>query len=71
MYLVQMLLPRSGIQGQPFPGRDFDRLKEELAARFDGVAAYPDPMHEAEALTTAHSGDGRQAEPSPHPNAAC
>ncbi|TRC98371.1 hypothetical protein FJV76_13830 [Mesorhizobium sp. WSM4303] len=40
MYLVQMLLPRSDNQGQPFPGRDFDRLKEELAARFDGVTAY-------------------------------
>ncbi|MBZ9768785.1 hypothetical protein LB526_18665 [Mesorhizobium sp. CA6] len=40
MYLVQMLLPRSDNQGQPFPGRDFDRLKEELAARFEGVTAY-------------------------------
>lgn len=36
MYLVQMLLH----QGQLFPGRDFDRLKEGLATRFDGVTAY-------------------------------
>ncbi|TGQ04887.1 MULTISPECIES: hypothetical protein [unclassified Mesorhizobium] len=40
MYLVQILLPRSDNQGQPFPGREFDRLKEELAARFEGVTAY-------------------------------
>jgi hypothetical protein len=40
MYLVQILLPLSDNQGQPFPGREFDRLKEELAARFKGVTAY-------------------------------
>jgi len=40
MYLVQILLPLSDNQGQPFPGREFDRLKEELAARFEGVTAY-------------------------------
>jgi hypothetical protein len=26
--------------GQPFPQEDFDRVKEELASRFDGVTAY-------------------------------
>ncbi|RUW77636.1 MULTISPECIES: hypothetical protein [unclassified Mesorhizobium] len=40
MYLIQILLPRSDNQGQPYPRRDFDRLKEELAACFDGVTAY-------------------------------
>ncbi|TGQ77178.1 hypothetical protein EN851_22995 [Mesorhizobium sp. M8A.F.Ca.ET.208.01.1.1] len=40
MYLVQILLPRSDNQGEPFPRTDFDRVKEELAARFDGVTAY-------------------------------
>ncbi|TGR72776.1 hypothetical protein EN832_34550, partial [Mesorhizobium sp. M1C.F.Ca.ET.189.01.1.1] len=40
MYLVQILLPRSDNQGEPFPRTDFDRVKEELTARFDGVTAY-------------------------------
>jgi hypothetical protein len=40
MYLVQILLPRADNSGQPFPREDFDRVKNELAQRFDGVTAY-------------------------------
>jgi hypothetical protein len=40
MYLVQILLPRADNSGRPFDGEDFDRVKEELAGRFEGVTAY-------------------------------
>lgn len=40
MYLVQILLPRADNRGTPFPRDDFDRVKEELASRFEGVTAY-------------------------------
>lgn len=40
MYLVQILLPRADNTGTPFSQNDFDRVKEELASRFDGVTAY-------------------------------
>ncbi|OBQ74049.1 MULTISPECIES: hypothetical protein [unclassified Mesorhizobium] len=40
MHLVQILLPCSDNDGQPFAQEDFDRVKEELASRFEGVTAY-------------------------------
>ncbi|WP_027154418.1 hypothetical protein [Mesorhizobium sp. WSM2561] len=40
MHLVQILLPRADNTGRPFDREDFDRLKEELAASFEGVTAY-------------------------------
>lgn len=40
MHLVQILLPRTDNTGQPFSRKDFDRVKEDLASRFEGVTAY-------------------------------
>ncbi|MBZ9819704.1 hypothetical protein [Mesorhizobium sp. CA4] len=40
MHLVQILLPCMDNDGQPFAQEDFERVKEELASRFDGVTAY-------------------------------
>ena len=40
MHLFQILLPRADNAGTPFPKQEFDRLKKELARRFDGVTAY-------------------------------
>ncbi|KAA3452162.1 hypothetical protein C7I87_02985 [Mesorhizobium sp. SARCC-RB16n] len=40
MQLVQILLPRTDNAGKPFAREDFDRVKDELALRFDGVTAY-------------------------------
>ena len=40
MHLVQILLPRADNAGRPFDRADFDGVKAELAARFDGVTAY-------------------------------
>lgn len=40
MHLVQILLPCMDNGGQPFAQGDFERVKEELASRFDGVTAY-------------------------------
>ena len=40
MHLFQILLPRADNSGTPFSRSQFDRLKEELARRFDGVTAY-------------------------------
>ncbi|CDX12523.1 conserved hypothetical protein [Mesorhizobium plurifarium] len=40
MHLVQILLPCMDNGGQPFPKEDFERVKEELAGRFEGVTAY-------------------------------
>ena len=40
MHLVQILLPRADNDGRPFSREDFDRVKQELASRFQGVTAY-------------------------------
>jgi hypothetical protein len=40
MHLFQILLPRADNRGQPFQREDFDRIKAELAAQFEGVTAY-------------------------------
>lgn len=40
MHLFQILLPSTDNAGKPFPSEDFDRVKEELAQRFNGVTAY-------------------------------
>ncbi|TPK04946.1 hypothetical protein FJ872_26835 [Mesorhizobium sp. B2-5-9] len=40
MHLVQILLPRADNAGKPFAKEEFDRVKGELALRFDGVTAY-------------------------------
>jgi hypothetical protein len=40
MYLIQILLPCADNSGAPFPKEEFDRLKQELAADFDGVTAF-------------------------------
>jgi hypothetical protein len=40
MHLVQILLPRADNTGRGFPREDFDRVKQQLASRFDGVTAY-------------------------------
>jgi hypothetical protein len=40
MHLFQILLPSADNDGQPFEREDFDRVKEELAAKFKGVTAY-------------------------------
>jgi hypothetical protein len=40
MYLVQIFLPRADNSDEPFPREVFDRAKEELAQRYDGVTAY-------------------------------
>ncbi|MCO5066476.1 MAG: hypothetical protein M9924_18995 [Rhizobiaceae bacterium] len=40
MNLIQILLPRADNAGQPFARDDFDRVKEELVADFEGVTAF-------------------------------
>jgi hypothetical protein len=40
MHLVQILLPRTDNTGEPFERENFDRVKKELAADFEGVTAY-------------------------------
>lgn len=40
MHLVQILLPRTDNAGHPFVREEFDRIKEDLANRFEGVTAY-------------------------------
>jgi hypothetical protein len=40
MHLFQILLPRADNAGRPFARDDFDGVKEELAADFQGVTAY-------------------------------
>ena len=40
MHLVQILLPRADNAGRQFGRGDFDRVKEDLASRFEGVTAY-------------------------------
>ena len=40
MHLVQILLPRADNAGKPFAREDFERVKQDLARRFEGVTAY-------------------------------
>lgn len=40
MFLIQILLPCADNSGTPFPKDDFERLKQQLAAEFDGVTAF-------------------------------
>lgn len=40
MQLVQILLPRTDNAERPFRREEYDRLKEDLAQRFEGVTAY-------------------------------
>jgi len=40
MYLVQIMLPRKDNKDEPFPGKGFDDVKEELVVLFKGVTAY-------------------------------
>lgn len=40
MHLFQILLPRADNDGKPFAREEFDRVKEDLASKFDGVTAY-------------------------------
>jgi hypothetical protein len=40
MHLFHILIPLADNHGRPFSKREFDRVKEELAAAFQGVTAY-------------------------------
>ena len=40
MNLVEILLPLYDNEGRPFGAGEFDRVSEELAARFGGVTAF-------------------------------
>lgn len=40
LHLVQILLPCTDNEAQPFPKEDFERVKQELGDRFEGVTAY-------------------------------
>jgi hypothetical protein len=40
MHLFQILLPLQDNAGQPFPQKEFDDLKKELASEFGGVTAH-------------------------------
>ena len=40
MQLVQILLPRTDNAERPFRQEEYDRVKEVLAQRFEGVIAY-------------------------------
>jgi hypothetical protein len=40
MHLFQILLPRADNTGRPFEREEFNRVKEELAAVYEGVTAY-------------------------------
>ena len=40
MYLIQILLPLSDNDGQPFPRRLYHDIKDELTARFKGLTVY-------------------------------
>jgi hypothetical protein len=57
MYLFQILLPRADNTGRPFAREDFDRVKEGLARRFDGVTAYLQAPAEGLWLHGAQSGN--------------
>jgi len=40
MFLVEILLPLYDNEGRRFGAGDFDRVRDELAARFGGVTAF-------------------------------
>jgi hypothetical protein len=40
MYLVQLLLPLLDKENHPFPGSEFDRVRNELTERFGGATAF-------------------------------
>jgi hypothetical protein len=40
MFLVEILLPLYDNEGRPFGAGEFDRVRDELAARFGGVTAF-------------------------------
>lgn len=40
MHLVQILLPCTDNERQPFPREDFARVKQQLGNRFEGVTAW-------------------------------
>ena len=40
MYLVEMLLPLYDNEGRAFGAGEFDRVRDELAARFGGVTTF-------------------------------
>lgn len=40
MHLVQILLPCADNEGHPFGEAEFERVKQELAERYEGVTAY-------------------------------
>jgi hypothetical protein len=40
MFLVEILLPLYDNEGHRFGGEEFDRVRDELAARFGGVTAF-------------------------------
>jgi hypothetical protein len=40
MYLVQLLLPLLDNENHPFPGSEFDRVRNELTERFGGATAF-------------------------------
>ena len=40
MHLFQILLPRTDNTGRPFGREEFDTVKKDLAADFEGVTAY-------------------------------
>ena len=40
MFLVEILLPLTDNEGRAFGAREFDRVRDELAARFGGVTAF-------------------------------
>jgi hypothetical protein len=40
MYLVEILLPLYDNEGRAFGAGEFDRVRDELAARFGGVTAF-------------------------------
>lgn len=54
MFLVQILLPLADNQGQPFGRGAFEKVKDGLAEKFDGVTAFT--QSPGEGLWTEGSG---------------
>jgi hypothetical protein len=40
MFLIEVFLPIKDNQGNPFPQKIFDRIRQELTDRFGGVTAF-------------------------------
>lgn len=40
MHLIEILLPLTDNEGRPFGAGEFDRVRDDLAARFGGVTAF-------------------------------